>query len=79
MRFDRRRPGSAFVTDGVRQRRWLDAGSTSLFTAEQPEVHVGLGSVDVVDRIEVRWPDGEVTVREDVPTRRHLTLVRRDE
>ena len=63
--------------DGKRHRRWLGAGSTSMFTAMQPEVHVGLGDVEIVDRIEVLWPDGQVTVRDGVPTRRHLTLVRR--
>ena len=63
--------------EGVRQRRWIQAGSTSMFSVQQPEIHVGLGDVEVVDRIDVWWPDGEHTVREKVPTRRHLTLLRR--
>jgi hypothetical protein len=41
-------------------------------------VHVGLGAVDAVDSIEVRWPDGAVTVAEGVPTRRVVTITHPD-
>ncbi|MFT4623904.1 MAG: hypothetical protein ACI8PZ_002560 [Myxococcota bacterium] len=63
--------------DGRRQRRWVTAGSTSMFTGQDPEIHVGLGDADMVDRVEVRWPDGEVSVREAFGSRQRLTIVRR--
>ncbi len=37
-------------------------------------VHVGLGDVDVVDSIEVRWPDGATVLARDVPTRRWVEV-----
>ena len=36
-------------------------------------VHFGLGDVDTVDMIRVRWPDGLVTDRSDVGARRLVT------
>jgi hypothetical protein len=46
--------------------RSVHAGSTSMYSAGPPEVHVGLDDLARVDRIEVLWPNGEVSVMEDV-------------
>ena len=61
----------------TQHRRWLHAGSTSLFTGQQPRVHVGLGDADLVDRVEVTWPDGELTSLSNVASRQRYTLHRR--
>ncbi len=53
------------------------AGGDGLGSSAPPVVHVGLGDRDVVDSVEVRWPDGAVESFTDVPTRRHLRLLRR--
>ena len=37
-------------------------------------LHFGLGDVDLVDRIEVRWLDGTTSVLEDLEPRRRLTI-----
>ncbi len=37
-------------------------------------VHVGLGDVDRVESIEVRWSDGATVTADDVPTRRYVTV-----
>ncbi len=34
--------------------------------------HVGLGDRNVIDRLTIRWPDGEVTEAFDLPTRRSI-------
>jgi enediyne biosynthesis protein E4 len=39
-----------------------------------PELHVGLGSANTVDRIEVRWPDGAVSEVLDLPVNARLTI-----
>jgi hypothetical protein len=41
-------------------------------------LHFGLGDVDAVDRVEIRWPDGANTLVEGVPARRLLTVVHPD-
>lgn len=55
---------------------FVHAGGTSYLSAGPYEVHLGLGDVDVVDRVVVTWPDGREDVREDVPTRRRLEVRR---
>ncbi len=62
----------------MRHRRWLSAGSVSMFSGGPPEVHVGLGDIERITRVEVRWPDGRQTVHSDLPTRRLLTVIRPD-
>jgi hypothetical protein len=36
--------------------------------------HVGLGDVDIIDRMELRWPDGTIVEVIDVPVRRKITI-----
>jgi hypothetical protein len=38
--------------------------SDGLYSANDPRLFFGLGEVDSVDRIEVRWPNGERTALE---------------
>jgi hypothetical protein len=56
--------------------RDVRAGGTGYGSGGPPEVHFGLGDVEVIDRVEIRWPDGEVTELTDVPTRQRLLLTR---
>jgi enediyne biosynthesis protein E4 len=65
----------AWTRDGQRIVRQLQVGGTGNFSTGPPEVHLGLGSWDVVALV-VHWPDGVVTVNVDVPTRREVLLIR---
>lgn len=47
---------------------------SSYLCAQDPRVHVGLGDATMVDRIEVRWPDGRSLVLKDVPVDSILRL-----
>ncbi len=64
------------VVGETRMRRYIDAGSTSMFSSEPPEASYGLGDAERIDALEVLWPDGEVTVHEDLPGH-HLIVVTR--
>ncbi len=59
-------------------RRWFRdvASGESFLSAHDPRLHFGLGDVKQVDRVEVRWPDGTITVRNDVPCNQLLTIER---
>lgn len=65
-----------FTEDGRMQTRRIRAGGTSYGSASPMEAHVGLGSFDRVERIEVTWPDGVVSVHEDVGARQLVTITR---
>ncbi len=62
------------VTAGGVTRRYQARVTASYLASQDPRILVGLGSAEVVDRIEVRWPSGLVDVVEDVPAR-HTVLV----
>ncbi|MDP6935048.1 MAG: ASPIC/UnbV domain-containing protein, partial [Myxococcota bacterium] len=38
----------------------------------------GLGDIDKVDTLRVRWPDGELSEFESISTRQYLTITRTD-
>jgi len=61
---------------GHRWVRTVLAGGHSHASAGPPEVHFGFGDVDVVHRVEVTWPDGQVSNLFDVPTRQILDITR---
>lgn len=44
--------------DGRSWVRWVTAGGTGYGTGGPPEVHFGLGDLERIERLEVRWPDG---------------------
>ncbi len=52
------------------------AGGVNYASSGPPEIHLGLGDVDAVERLEIRWPDGEVSVLRDVEARQRLTVTR---
>jgi hypothetical protein len=56
--------------------RWVHAGSTNLSSGGPAEVHIGLGSISQVDRLEIYWPDGAYSVVENVPTRAQVSIER---
>lgn len=55
--------------------RWVQAGGTSYTSSKYPEVHFGLGTVDLVD-IDVFWPDGMVDHFDNVGANQRVTVQR---
>lgn len=66
------------VTTGeTTQVRWTRAGGTGMYGSDPvDEVRFGLAGAEQVDRVEITWPDGGVSVLEDVEARQHLRVVR---
>ena len=60
--------GAAVVVtaSGQEHIRWIGAGSTSLASGGPPEALFGLGEATAIERLEVRWPGGGVSVLEDL-------------
>jgi hypothetical protein len=66
----------AVSPDGLRQTRWVLAGSASLYGSGPAARHFGLGDDERVD-LEITWPDGARTTVRSVPTRHAVTVTRR--
>ena len=58
--------------------RWIRAGGTGLASGSVAEVHVGLGEAEVIDEIEVLWPDGQTSTHVNVPADHHIVIRRED-
>ena len=56
-------------------KEWMMAGG-ELSSSGPPLIHVGLGDVDMVDRIRVTWPDQSVSEQESMPTRQFIHVRR---
>lgn len=52
------------------------ASGASFLSVHDPRPHFGLGNVPLADRVEVLWPDGTRTVRENVPANQFLRIVK---
>jgi hypothetical protein len=55
------------------RRRWVEAGRPR---GGPPRVHIGLGGVNEIDRIEITWPDGHETRTGAVETRQTVRIER---
>ncbi len=74
--FDRSAIGARVIVEMAGWRYSRDVRPAHSFAvANDPRVHFGLGDAGSVDRLAVRWPDGTVTERVDVPVNRILRLL----
>jgi hypothetical protein len=62
---------------GEKKVRWLKEkhGGGSFESASDPMLHIGLGSIDKVDSIEIRWPSGLMETHTSIPADQTVTLV----
>jgi hypothetical protein len=66
---------TAVLPDGRQLVREVYAGSSYL-SSEDPRVHFGLGDATRVQRLDVRFPDGDVIRRRDVAADRIVVVDR---
>jgi hypothetical protein len=60
-------------TGGEERVRWVRSG-TGYLSQDDPRQHFGLGTAKKVDAVEVRWPDGSATRRENVEVDRLIVI-----
>jgi len=67
----------ATIHEGTPDERTLrrDA-NTNIGTFNQSDVpvHFGLGTASIIDKLEIRWPDGTVQILLDVPVDKYITI-----
>jgi hypothetical protein len=64
------------VTTGTVRQRAVVLSGTSYISQNDMRQHFGLGSADVADTIDVRWPDGTNTRQERVKVNQIVTITR---
>ena len=65
---------SILVSIGKTKRRFLLSCGEGLSSQNSKRIHVGLGDAEKIDSIEVSWPSGNKTVRENVKAGERLTI-----
>jgi len=63
------------VQTATRTQVGVNQWATSYLSYNDPRMHFGLGSDGVVERLEIRWPDGATEVYTDVAADRYVTAV----
>lgn len=61
---------------GKTWRRTLRRGGTNYQSMGPAKAQFGLGDLEQIDKISVKWPDGHTSITEDSSPRRHLTITR---
>jgi hypothetical protein len=62
------------VTTGETQRMFQLTCGEGLSIQNTKRIHVGMGQIPMIDKLEVIWPSGKTTVRENVPAGERLTV-----
>ena len=65
---------TVLVSAGGRTQARVALSQTSYYSHDELSLHFGLGSHARADKVEVRWPSGQVDVVSDVPARRFLNV-----
>jgi hypothetical protein len=63
------------VQAGKHKQVKVNQWATSYLSYNDPRLHIGLGKRERVDRLEIRWPDGQTEIFRDLDADRYLTIV----
>jgi hypothetical protein len=65
---------TVMVKIGSSNRKHQLSCGEGLSTQNTNRIHIGLGSAPEIDKIEIQWPSGKTTIRENVPAGSRLTI-----
>ncbi len=65
---------TVLVATGQTQRMFQLSCGEGLSSQNAKRIHIGMGDVVKIDKLEVIWPSGKKTVRENVPAGERLTI-----
>ncbi|MFK7766061.1 MAG: ASPIC/UnbV domain-containing protein [Mariniblastus sp.] len=70
---------TVLVSIGQTKRKFQLSCGEGLSSQNSKCIHVGLGEVEKIDRLEVTWPSGKTTVRENVTAGERITILEKEE
>jgi len=62
------------VTAGDLEQVLVNQWATSYLSYNDPRLHIGLGKHPKIDQLEIRWPDGETEIFEQLEVDRYITI-----
>jgi hypothetical protein len=63
------------IVAGERNQVAVNQWATSYLSYHDPRMHIGLGGEELVERLEIRWPNGRTEVFRNIAADRYLTVV----
>ncbi|UCG86372.1 MAG: CRTAC1 family protein [Gemmatimonadota bacterium] len=63
------------VETGTRTQVGINQWATGYLSYNDPRMHFGLGRDSLIERLEIRWPDGSLDVREELPVDEYTIIV----
>ena len=66
------------LAEGITQTDEVRSGESYLSSCD-PRLHFGLGEATAIERVEIRWPDGQEEVHEGLAVNREYDFRQRDE
>ena len=64
------------VTSGEKEQVLVNQWTTGYLSNSEPRVHIGLGRQRLIDKLEIKWPDGKVEVYKSIESDRYLTITK---
>jgi hypothetical protein len=63
------------IVAGERNQVAVNQWATSYLSYHDPRMHIGLGGEELVERLEIRWPNGRTEVFRNIAADRYLRVV----
>ncbi len=63
------------LSSGGLQQVKINQWVTSYLSSNDPRMHFGLGKQNIVEKLEIRWPDGKIEEFENLEVNQYLTIV----
>ena len=64
------------VTAGEKKQVLVNQWTTGYLSNSEPRIHIGLGQQRIIDKLEVKWPDGKQDVYKNIVSCRYITIVK---
>jgi len=64
------------VTAGEKKQVLVNQWTTGYLSNSEPRLHIGLGQQRIIDKLEVKWPDGKQDVYTNIVSCRYITIVK---
>ena len=62
------------INSGNLKQVLVNQWATTYLSYHDPRLHIGLGKNEIVDQLEIRWPDGEIEVFKDLIVDRYIVI-----
>ena len=64
------------VTAGEKKQVLVNQWTTGYLSNSEPRIHIGLGQQRIIDKLEIKWPDGKEDVYKNIVSCRYITIVK---